>query len=277
LLAALVLSTIFCASALILFYELVSRQHEKQEAFRSVIALMLFPTAFFLCAGYTESLFLTLVFCFWHFALKRRWFIAAIFGSLATVTRLQGIVLTPIMYWMMLASLLPETDSKPREQVRQVGKLLLGSSRDKTQLSRYKFEWVAAPLPPIIVRLGYQLSLKIAGFNTITGLLQTGWNIRTVPPWIGFYQFIQRLLTTKFIYMDWVDLALFVFVLALSVIGLRHLDVGYSLYFWLTLSIFFMRGTPSLAGKLQSVSSGVVSPFHYHCAHSEQDSSRTDI
>ena len=63
-------------------------------------------------------------------------------------------------------------------------------------------------------------------------------------PWQGFFLFVQRLFTMQFIYMDWIDLIIFILVLAASLIGLRMLDPGFSLYNWLTIAILFMRGTP---------------------------------
>jgi hypothetical protein len=48
----------------------------------------------------------------------------------------------------------------------------------------------------------------------------------------------------KFIYMDWIDLFLLIFILLISILSLRDLPIEFSLYIWLTLAILFMRGTP---------------------------------
>jgi len=44
--------------------------------------------------------------------------------------------------------------------------------------------------------------------------------------------------------MDWIDLALLLLVAAAVLIGLRRLDLAFSLYSWLTLAVLWMRGTP---------------------------------
>jgi len=71
LLAALVLSTIFCIVALILMYELYGSMYPDAVARDAVLMFLAFPTAFFLLAGYTESLFMALVLTFWILARKK--------------------------------------------------------------------------------------------------------------------------------------------------------------------------------------------------------------
>ena len=78
----------------------------------------------------------------------------------------------------------------------------------------------------------------------MTNALKENWYLETVMPWEGFILFLKRLFVTQYIYMDWIDLGLFVIVLVASLIGLHLLDPAFSLYVWLTLAVLFTRGTP---------------------------------
>jgi Gpi18-like mannosyltransferase len=72
---------------------------------RSVICLAVFPTAYYLVAGYTESLFLALTLGAFLAALKRRWLVAGSLAYLASLTRLQGAVLLLPLGWIAYVQL----------------------------------------------------------------------------------------------------------------------------------------------------------------------------
>ena len=281
LLAALLLSTLFCFITLVLLFELLVELYQGSPGFavkrsgfggasvrthartpksgyllrkfrkslyqeqlaRKVVMLFIaFPTAFYLLAGYTESLFMMLLLAFWILARKRRWGWAALLAGLATLARLQAVVLAPVMLWMMLVSLVEEPASNLIGQLRQV-LALFTTHRKKIVSSGYKFAWLAT-LTPVAVAMLYQAWLYNSGLGVISSALEKYWLLETVMPWEGLILFFKRLLVMEFIYMDWVDLALFVIILVASVIGLRLLDPAFSLYVWLTLAVLLTRGTP---------------------------------
>lgn len=64
---------------------------------RSVAFLLVFPTAYFLHIGYTESLFLALALGSMWLARTGRWWSAGIVGALAALTRANGLVLVPTL------------------------------------------------------------------------------------------------------------------------------------------------------------------------------------
>ena len=74
--------------------------------------------------------------------------------------------------------------------------------------------------------------------------LRTDWGIRTVPPWVGFELFLDRLFNTPRVFVDYIDLGALSFILILLIYGFRRLDPILSLYAWLNITLFFMRGTP---------------------------------
>src|SRR6202022_1648115 len=61
-LAAIVISNLACIVAFILLYKLVLREfrNDRGLALRTLICLAVFPTAFYLVAGYTETIYLAL-------------------------------------------------------------------------------------------------------------------------------------------------------------------------------------------------------------------------
>lgn len=242
LLAALVLSTLFCILALVLLYELLTEMYPRGVARDAVIMFLTFPTAFFLLAGYTESLFIALVLAFWIFARRRRWLWAGLFAALATLTRLQGVILSALALWMIFVSLVEQPVSGLTDQFRGIFETLR-SSPEKLIRTVPPAAWLAVMLPAAVAA-GYQLWLSAAGFGTIAGALRTYWRLETVSPWTGFLLFLQRITTARFHYMDWIDLILFVVILIAGLIGLRLLDPAFSLYIWLTIAVLLTRGTP---------------------------------
>jgi hypothetical protein len=242
LLAALSLSTLLCFMTLVLLHELLIQLYPEQVASKAVILFITFPTAFFLLAGYTESLFMVLVLAFWMLARKKRWWWATLFASLATLTRLQGVILAPVLLWMMFLSLVEQPATSLIGQTQQI-LAFFANFQKKIIGSRYKFAWLAV-FVPITVSMLYQSWLYNSELGEITKALEKYWLLKTVMPWEGFTLFLKRLFVTKFIYMDWIDLILFAIVLAGSVIALRLIDPAFSLYVWLTLAVLLTRGTP---------------------------------
>jgi len=93
LLAALVVSNLALIGALYLLYRLGAAIADPAAARRAVAYLLLFPTGFFLLAAYTESLFLFFTLGAFLCAARTRWFLAGLFGALAALTRLQGVLI----------------------------------------------------------------------------------------------------------------------------------------------------------------------------------------
>ena len=242
LLAALILSTLFCILVLILMYELFAALYPQSIARDAVTIFLTFPTAFFLLSGYTESLFLVFVLAFWILARKKQWLWAALFAGLATLTRLQGVILSAVLLWMMLTSLIEQPETTLIGQLRQILEAFR-SFRAKLVKSIHPLAWLAVSIP-LLFAAGYQLWLRLSGYGTIAQALGTYWKLETVPPWTGFILFLQRIPTARFHYMDWIDLILFVVILIASLLALRLLDPVFSLYIWLTIAVLFTRGTP---------------------------------
>lgn len=99
-LAALIVSNLTLIGALAMLYRLSAALFDASSARRTVAYWLLFPTAFFLCTAYTESLFMFLTLAAFDCARRDRWVLASVFGALAALTRLQGVLLVvPLALW----------------------------------------------------------------------------------------------------------------------------------------------------------------------------------
>jgi dolichyl-phosphate-mannose-protein mannosyltransferase len=97
LLSAFLVSGLASIAAAILLKRLVEFEYSRELAGRAVWFLLIFPTSYFLHIGYTESTFLMLALSCVLAARKQRWMLAGIFGALACLTRLNGLVLIPAL------------------------------------------------------------------------------------------------------------------------------------------------------------------------------------
>lgn len=92
-LAGVLVGSVAAAVAFALLYRLVQAEYDGTTAGRTVAYIALFPTAFFLYAAYTESLFLALaVGAFWA-ARRDRWPLVIGLAGLAGLTKVQGALL----------------------------------------------------------------------------------------------------------------------------------------------------------------------------------------
>lgn len=95
--SALLISTVASVAMSLIFFRLVKLDYSTQIAARSFWFLIIFPTSYFLHIGYTESLFLLLVFASIYAARTNRWVFAGIIGALACMTRANGLILIPVL------------------------------------------------------------------------------------------------------------------------------------------------------------------------------------
>ncbi|NIP31808.1 MAG: hypothetical protein GTO02_20035, partial [Candidatus Dadabacteria bacterium] len=96
LLSGLIVSNIAYGFAVFYLYKLVLLDFEWDDALRTVIYFTIFPTAYFLHAAYTESLFLALTIASFYYARNDKWALCGVIGMLAALTRITGILLLPV-------------------------------------------------------------------------------------------------------------------------------------------------------------------------------------
>lgn len=94
--ASILISLIACIIAAILLYELTLLDFSKRNAILAVWFFNIFPTSFFLQAGYTESLFLALSIGSVYFFRRESVAASAFLASLSSFTRINGLLLIPL-------------------------------------------------------------------------------------------------------------------------------------------------------------------------------------
>lgn len=94
-----ILSSTFLLLALFYFLKLVKEFHPEINPYAPIVFLLIFPTAFFLNAVYTEALFLFLSLASFYYGLKKKFVFAGIFGFFASLTRITGILLFIPLVW----------------------------------------------------------------------------------------------------------------------------------------------------------------------------------
>jgi hypothetical protein len=95
--SGLLVSLVALFIAAILLRRLVGLDFAPSVALRSVWYFLIFPTAYFLHAPYTESLFLAFVIGSVFAARKEQWWLAGTLGALSWMTRPNGIVAIPVL------------------------------------------------------------------------------------------------------------------------------------------------------------------------------------
>jgi hypothetical protein len=95
--AAFFVSTVASVAAGLLLWRLAGRDETEAVARGAVFFLFVFPTSYFLHIGYTESLFLALTLGSFLAARERRWWLAGVLGALASLSRVNGLMLVPAL------------------------------------------------------------------------------------------------------------------------------------------------------------------------------------
>ena len=85
--------------AVLYLYALVQLDHDQPTALRAVAALLLFPTAIFLTAIYTESLLLLTMIASVYHARRGQWWLAGAWGLAAGLTKLVGAAVVIALLW----------------------------------------------------------------------------------------------------------------------------------------------------------------------------------
>ena len=218
LLAALVISNLAFVGVLFCLYRLTERQFGGTGARRSTLYLAIFPTAFFFLAPYTESLFLLLTLAAFLSAHEKRWWLAGTLGFLASLTRLQGIMLVVPLLYMYLRdrSLHP---SRLRPDV----------------------------LGPVIIPLGAVLFMAyqylVVGSAPLINTYQTQLYAQFVWPWDNIIATCQKILSPEGSFISVLNLSMAGVFLAMTVLSFRGLPREYGIYMAVTLCALMLRRT----------------------------------
>ncbi len=93
LIIGMLISNLAFLGALMVLYRLVTKEFDQETAKRCVLYITIFPTAALYFAAYAESLFLLFVLASFYTLRRGMWWLAGLFGGLATLTDAAGILL----------------------------------------------------------------------------------------------------------------------------------------------------------------------------------------
>lgn len=161
-LAELLVSTVAAVIALWVLGRLVESDTDSRVARRTVLYTALAPTAFFLLAGYTESLFLALSAGMFLAARRRRFVLAGLLCGLAVLCRIQGVLL---LVPLAVEAFLAERGAGPE-----------GAARRRAATG-------AGLLLPVLTLIGMTLAFRAAGLGWGPIAAQQAWGVRLAAPW----------------------------------------------------------------------------------------------
>jgi Gpi18-like mannosyltransferase len=96
-LSGLVISNVCSILTVVHLFRLVKLDYNDGVAKKTILFLCIFPTACFLSAAYTESVFLALTISSLYYARNSKWSLAGLLGVLSALTRITGLVLVPAL------------------------------------------------------------------------------------------------------------------------------------------------------------------------------------
>ncbi len=116
----------FLALSFALYYlnKLFKLNDDSEISTRSLLLLLVFPTALFFSLIYTEALFLALSAAFFYYAQRKQWLTAVIIGFFATLTRNIGIFLWPIYLIYIFSSLYSSNSSIYKNFFQKINNLI---------------------------------------------------------------------------------------------------------------------------------------------------------
>ena len=216
--AAIVISNLAYVGVLYCLYKLAEMHFDGASARRSTLYLAIFPTAFFFLAAYTESLFLCLTLAAFLCAHAKRWWLAGLLGLLASLTRLQGVVLVAPLLYMYLR----DRDFRPPRVRPDV-------------------------LGPLILPLGAVLFIAyqhlILGSSPLLNTYQTRLYAQFVLPWDNIIATCQKILSSEGTFINVLNLTMMGVFLAMTVLSFRGLPREYGIYMAVTMLVLLLRRT----------------------------------
>lgn len=94
---AFLISNLALLFSLIICYKILRLDYSEKISLFSLLFILLFPTSFFLGSIYSESIFLLVCLLSFYFARKKLWFLSGLFGFAASLTRIVGIIMLPVL------------------------------------------------------------------------------------------------------------------------------------------------------------------------------------
>jgi len=228
-LAALLISNVFCLIAFMLLFRLIQREfNDDALATRTLILIAAFPTSFYLMAGYTEPLFLAFTLGALLAAFDQRWWMAGALSFLAALTRLQGLVLCLPLGWIAYV--------QTRDYFTRYR-----SDHDRGALLRSLAARLPAALGAGAGTLVYMAYLAINNFGSLEAAYNWGWKLTTRMPWVAVQTYFDRIGAGIVPEHENNNALVLVAMIVLGILVTIKFRPVYSLYVWSTLLAILLR------------------------------------
>ncbi len=252
-LSGLLVSNLFSVAAVVYLFKLAKLDYSDSVAEKAVLFLCVFPTAYFLSAVFTESLFLAVVIASLYYARQGKWGFAGALGLLASLTRLAGALMLPVL---------------AVEYFHQKGW--------KPKAADWRLLWVGLPVLGFVVYLLINYAVT-GGFFTFMEIQRTHW-YETFDPLAGLVQALNwpshstfpDSLTVGYAQVAFAGLGLFMILIgyfaklrpSYQVYMLFNWMLAVSISFWISvpryvLTLFPMFIVLALASKKKVVTFGI--------------------
>ncbi len=205
--------------AILLLTKYVQEHHPDLDHDDVIFFLLIFPTAVFLDAVYTESLFLLFTIATFYFGLKRNFLVASIFGMAAALTRVTGVLLVlPLLIEYITAVKLEK--KKFGLDLFALGLIPLGL------LAFFAYHWLAFGSPTIFfdVQSTWGRGFELESKHFLTQTLPATMNL-------------------------WLDVFFTVFAVVATWFVWKRLRPSYAVYMFLGFMIPILTGTLMSVGR----------------------------
>ena len=232
LIAGLLISNIALFFGLLYFYKLVEHQYNRPVAQRAVFYISIFPTAIFFSAVYTEALFFALTVASFYYIRERQWLLAGVFGYLAALTRVEGVLLAAPFAIEYLMSL------------RQTWRVAL-----KRPIQEFVEPIFAGALIPAGLATYMAYLWVLRGDPLYFSHVQINWGRHFAPPWQSIIHSVaimsnSTLYTTPARVNQAIEFVFTILMIGVLILGIRRLRLSYWVY--MLLSILVPLSTSSL-------------------------------
>jgi Gpi18-like mannosyltransferase len=220
-LAGIILSTILFLLSVILLYKLISIDFSKDIAMLTAVIMVIFPSSYFGLRPGPESLFLFLAIGSLLYARQNNWVLAGVLGALATLSRLQGVLLfLPLLYIYY-----QQYRSTKAHAPAALGLLLIPAALLSFMVYMY---WLTG-------NLFASFDIQQVWDNNLSYPFAAMVQFLSVPHIIHYYGFDLSLVSFVFVF--------FAIILTVAMVRMPHMRAEYIIYTMLSIYLIIARDT----------------------------------
>ncbi len=224
--AGFLISIISAILSLFYLYKLIQIDFDAKHVKKCLIFLLFLPAAFFFISTYTESLFMLLIILSFYLARNNKWLLASIFALLASITRIPGILLFPVLIVEYLA-------------------------QHEYKLNKIRKDFIylfSIPLGLVTLMIFYWYKFNDALIflhNQSTYLRSFTWPHEVIKSYIYTILINPNEVVSELYWILIIDLTMLILFLLLAIIAFKKLRLSYSIFLLLNILILIFTGTLS--------------------------------